>query len=73
MLNHDYPDKETDTTSARFLRNQLETNLSKILTKRGVFRHNFDQYLKLQKIEDFDMTSIASEYELLTLKTHRDI
>jgi hypothetical protein len=24
MFNHDYPDKETDTTSARFLRNQLE-------------------------------------------------
>jgi hypothetical protein len=24
MLNHDYPDKETDTTSARFLRSQLE-------------------------------------------------
>jgi hypothetical protein len=24
MFNHDYPDKETDTTSARFLRSQLE-------------------------------------------------
>jgi hypothetical protein len=25
MFNHDYPEKETDTTSARFLRSQLET------------------------------------------------
>jgi hypothetical protein len=25
MFNHDYPDKETDTTSARFLRTQLES------------------------------------------------
>jgi hypothetical protein len=24
MFNHDYPDKETNTTSARFLRSQLE-------------------------------------------------
>jgi hypothetical protein len=27
MFNHDYPDKETDTTSARFLRSQLEAML----------------------------------------------
>jgi hypothetical protein len=32
MFNHDYPDKETDTTSARFLRSQLEaTGLDTIL------------------------------------------
>jgi hypothetical protein len=32
MFNHDYPDKDTDTTCARFLRNQLEaTGLDTIL------------------------------------------
>jgi hypothetical protein len=42
MFNHDYPDKDTDTTSARFLRNQLEaTGLDSILQCTESFEQSY--------------------------------
>jgi hypothetical protein len=42
MFNHDYPDKETDTTSARFLRSQLEAmGLDTILQCTESLEHSY--------------------------------
>jgi hypothetical protein len=42
MFNHDYPDKETDTTSARFLRSQLEAMaLDNILKCTESLEHSY--------------------------------